>query len=200
MHGYILAFFIISWHTIHFKSCKKIILQPHKYSCVSHACANWYNSVLCLLGGELHASRQWEEPRGAGEGAELWHNQPGEGEDLGRHLQECSLFAPTKSFWHGPGYDKHYAIFRCRYPLKLLRLHLPWSGDLVCESMTFAVLEWWVKWRWLVVVTSILAFDSHSSSHPVICNLTDRVLGNNCDRSFRNKVHKFPFTWQFTWI
>lgn len=173
MHGCILAFFIIGWHTIHFKSCKKIILQPHKDninkiqevvilnlsilnyndSCVSHACANWNNSVLCHVGGELHASRQWEEPRGAGEGAELWHNQPGEGEDLGRHLQECSLFAQTKSFWHGPGYDKRYAILRCLYPLKLLRLHLPWSGDLVCESMTFAVLEWWVKWRWLVVVT-----------------------------------------------
>lgn len=112
MHGCILSFFIISSHTIYFKSCKKIILQPHKY-----ACANWSNSFLCHVGGELHASRQWEEPRGAGEGAELWHNQPGEGEDIGRHLQECSLFAQTKSFWHGPGYDKHYAIFRCLYPL-----------------------------------------------------------------------------------
>lgn len=63
---------------------------------------------LCYVsatGGELHTPREWEEPRDPGEGAELWHHQPGEREDTGCHLQERPIFTSPKGLWHGPGYE-----------------------------------------------------------------------------------------------
>lgn len=67
---------------------------------------------VCVAGGELHSSREWEEPRDPGQGAELWHHQPSEGEDPGRHLQKCATLASPKSSRHGPRFELLFFLYK----------------------------------------------------------------------------------------
>lgn len=58
---------------------------------------------VSVTGGELCTPREWEKPRDPGESAELRHNQPSEGENTRRHLQERPIFTPSKGLWYGLG-------------------------------------------------------------------------------------------------